>query len=94
MNTSIAIKTQAALTKAEEVDKLISSIQSDLDEMKAVIEENIPSKVNTDWSNELLANWRKNYDNEVKEALAQMALSATNIRAAVKAAETFTQSVQ
>lgn len=93
MNTNISVRTEQALSRAEEVDNLISSISQDLATMKDVIDRTIPTKVNTDWANDLKSTWNRNYNESIKDALAQMQLSASNIRAAVSAARQFTQSV-
>ena len=51
--------------------------------LDAAIKRNIPSGVQTSWSDEVRNNWETYYSADVPAAMADMKLSATNLRLAV-----------
>ncbi len=83
---NLTIKPGAATDDAAQIQKIVSDIETSLDELNQKITGNIPSGVDTDWSEEVLNNWNTYYSADVPQALADMTLSATNLNNAVDAA--------
>lgn len=52
----------------------------------------IPSGIETEWSEKLKSDWDKYYTGDIPEAMENMKLSATNLRAAVDEAIKYSQS--
>lgn len=52
-------------------------------ELNEAIKRNIPEGIETDWSEQVRANWDNYYSTDIPEAMAEMKLSAVNLRLAV-----------
>ncbi len=83
---NLTIKPGAATDDAAQIKSIVSDIETKLDELNQKITKNIPSGVDTDWSEEVLNNWNGYYTADIPQALADMTLSATNLNNAVDAA--------
>ena len=83
---NLTIKPGAATDDAAQIKNIVSDIETKLDELNQKITKNIPSGVDTDWSEEVLNNWNAYYTADIPQALADMTLSATNLNNAVDAA--------
>ena len=88
---TITLSPDAATEDAKQIDSIVEAIESDMDELNRAIHSVIPERVNTDWSNEVLGDWSKYSSNKIPETLAEMKLSAANLRAAVDEALKYTQ---
>ena len=83
---NLTINPGAATEDAAQIDSIVSEIERCMEVLDAAIKRNIPDGIETAWSDEVKSNWEKYYSNEVPEAMAEMKLSATNLRMAVDAA--------
>lgn len=82
---NITIKPGAATDDATQIDQIVSQIQSDMETLDAAMKRNIPDGIQTTWSETVLNNWQSYYNADVPSAMADMKLSATNLRLAVEA---------
>lgn len=80
---NITINPGAATDDAAQIDTIISTIESSLETLDGAIKRNIPSGVQTTWSEDVRNNWETYYSADVPAAMADMKLSATNLRMAV-----------
>ena len=80
---NITITPGAATQDAAEIDSIVSSIESSMEVLDAAIKRNIPSGIETTWSDEVKNNWETYYSADVPEAMEEMKQSATNLRVAV-----------
>ncbi len=80
---NITITPGAATQDAAEIDSIVSSIESSMEVLDAAIKRNIPSGIETTWSDEVKNNWETYYSSDVPEAMEEMKQSATNLRMAV-----------
>lgn len=80
---NITITPGAATQDAAEIDSIVSSIESSMEVLDAAIKRNIPSGIETTWSDEVKNNWETYYSADVPEAMEEMKQSATNLRMAV-----------
>lgn len=88
---NITINPGAATDDAAQIDSIISSISSSMETLDAAIKRNIPSGVQTTWSDEVRNNWETYYNADIPEAMAEMTMSATNLRLAVDQALKYSQ---
>ena len=80
---NITITPGAATQDAAEIDSIVSSIESSMEVLDAAIKRNIPSGIETTWSDEVKNKWETYYSSDVPEAMEEMKQSATNLRMAV-----------
>ena len=80
---NLTINPGAATDDAAQIDSIVSQIKSDMETLDAAIKRNIPDGVDTTWSNTVRENWESYYNADVPAAMADMELSATNLRLAV-----------
>ena len=80
---NITITPGAATQDAAEIDSIVSSIESSMEVLDAAIKRNIPSGIETTWSDEVKNNWETYYSADVPEAMEERKQSATNLRMAV-----------
>jgi len=85
----LTIKPGAALEDAQQINSIVENIQRDMDELEKTIKSIIPERVRLDWADRLRANWEKYYTNEVPAAIADMKLSAYNLKKAVDDSVTY-----
>lgn len=82
----ITIRPGAALEDATQIDSIINQIRDDMKVLNDVINEVIPEKITTTWSDELSRNWHQYYGGDVETAMEGMSTSAANLRKAVEKA--------
>ena len=80
---NITINPGAATDDASQIDKIVNDIERDLETLDGAIKGNIPNGVQTTWSEEVRNNWETYYSADIPAAMADMKLSATNLRMAV-----------
>lgn len=80
---NITISPSAATDDASQIDNIVSQMEQNLATLDAAIKRNIPDGVQTTWSDEVRNNWETYYSADVPAAMADMKLSATNLRMAV-----------
>lgn len=80
---NITINPGAATEDAAQIDSIIENIDSAMKELDAAIKRNIPNGIETEWSDQVRNNWDGYYSADIPEAMAEMKLSATNLRLAV-----------
>lgn len=80
---NITINPGAATDDASQIDSIVSSIEASLEVLDGAIKRNIPNGVQTTWSEEVRNNWETYYSADVPAAMADMKLSAANLRMAV-----------
>ena len=83
---NITINPGAATEDAAQIDSIIEKIDAAMKELDAAINRNIPEGIETEWSEQVKSNWDEYYSADIPEAMAEMKLSATNLRLAVDAA--------
>lgn len=77
---TVSIKTDNALSDAQEIVSIIKNIEESLETLNNNINKNIPDVLRTDWADELKSNWTKYYSNDIPETMSQMNQSAINIQ--------------
>lgn len=87
----LTINTEAALEDAAQIDSIVNDIAKNMSELNKVITDNIPDRIDTEWSRIVRDNWENYYNKDVDEAMADMKLSATNLRLAVDEAIKYSQ---
>lgn len=84
---NVTIKPGAATDDATQIDTIVATIEDHLSTLNDVITKAIPGTpdygVETTWSDEVRNNWSTYYTADVPAAMADMKLSATNLRKAV-----------
>lgn len=80
---NITITPGAATDDATQIDNIVAQMESNLELLNAAIKRNIPDGIQTTWSDEVRNNWETYYSADVPAAMADMKLSATNLRMAV-----------
>lgn len=80
---NITITPGAATDDATQIDNIVTNMEGNLETLDAAIKRNIPDGVQTTWSDEVRNNWETYYSADVPAAMADMKLSATNLRMAV-----------
>lgn len=88
---NLTINPGAATDDAAQIDSIVSQIQQDMETLNAAINRNIPSSVETTWSDTVKNNWTQYYGGDVPAAMEDMKLSAANLRLAVDQALKFDQ---
>lgn len=88
---NITIKPGAATDDAAQIDSIIKQIEQDMQTLDAAIKKNIPDGVQTNWSETVRSNWEQYYSADIPDAMAQMSMSASNLRLAVEKALTYSQ---
>lgn len=83
---NITIIPGAATEDATQIDRIVAEMSDDMETLDGAIKKNIPSGVETNWSDEVRTNWEKYYANDVPETMKAMKDSAVNLRNAVDAA--------
>ena len=84
---NLTIKPGAATQDAIQIDKIVETIASDMEELNRVFNDEIGTeKLITTWSSELYDNWKNYYDSRIPDAMEEMKASATNLRLAVQEA--------
>lgn len=80
---NITITPGAATDDATQIDQIVANMETNLEALDAAIKRNIPDGIQTTWSDEVRNNWETYYSADVPAAMADMKLSATNLRMAV-----------
>lgn len=88
---NLTINPGAATDDAAQIDQIVSQIQQDMETLNGAINRNIPSGVQTTWSETVRDNWQQYYSADVPAAMEDMKLSAANLRLAVDQALKFDQ---
>lgn len=83
---NITINTGAATEDALQIDKLVDDMAAEMEELDRAIKNTIPAGIETAWSDTLRSNWESYYKADVPAAMADMKLSASNLRAAISQA--------
>lgn len=88
---NITITPGAATEDATQIDSIVSTMQSDMEELDRAIKSTIPEGIQTTWSETVRENWEQYYSSDVPAAMEEMKLSATNLRLAVDQALKYDQ---
>ena len=80
---NLTILPEAALDDAKSIDSIVQEISNSLEILDKAIKNNIPEHLETEWSVKLLENWNEYYSGNIKNAMAAMNLSASNLKSAV-----------
>ena len=88
---NITINPGAATDDAAQIDSIVTTMEEDMQTLDSAIKRNIPDGVQTTWSDEVRTNWEGYYGADVPQAMADMKLSATNLRLAVEQALAYDQ---
>lgn len=88
---NLTINPGAATEDAAQIDSIVNDIESAMETLDAAIKRNIPNGIETTWSDQVRNNWESYYGNDVPTAMADMKLSATNLRLAVDEALKYSQ---
>ncbi len=81
---NVTLKPGAATDDAAQIDSIVKNIKEHLSTLDSAIKDNIPSGVQTTWSDEVRNNWETYYSADIPAAMAEMELSAKNLRMAVE----------
>lgn len=88
---NITINPGAATDDAAQIDSLIQTIEESMETLDSAIKNTIPSGIQTTWSETVRENWENYYTSDVPSAMADMKLSATNLRLAIEQALKYDQ---
>ena len=88
---TITIRPGAATEDAAQIDKIISDIEEDMENLNSIIQQTIPNDIETAWSETVKSNWDKYYKSDIPETMAEMKMSATNLRTAIHEALKYSQ---
>lgn len=80
---NITINPGAATDDAAQIDSIVTTMEENLETLNGAITRNIPNGVQTSWSETVRENWSTYYGADIPAAMADMKLSATNLRMAV-----------
>lgn len=80
---NITINPGAATDDAAQIDSIVATMEENLETLNGAITRNIPNGVQTSWSETVRENWSTYYGADIPAAMADMKLSATNLRMAV-----------
>ncbi len=83
---NLTIVPGAATEDVKQIEEIIRTIDESMKKLDATISKLIPSGVETDWSIELKERWERFYNESIKDGMAAMQLSASNLQRAVDAA--------
>ena len=89
MTDGLIVKSDKAKEGAKNILDIVEAIRRTMDELDNAVKNNIPNKVETQWSDTLRSNWQNYYTGDIPEVMAGMRTSATNIQTAVRAAEAY-----
>lgn len=89
--STLQIKPGAATEDASQIMEIVESMVKSMEDLNNAITTNIPSKVDTSWSNTLLDHWKKYYSSDIPETMEQMKLSSKNLAMAVREAIKYSQ---
>ncbi len=88
---NITINPGAATDDAAQIDSIVSTMEENMQTLDAAIKSAIPEGIQTTWSDTVRTNWETYYGADVPAAMADMKLSATNLRLAVEQALAYDQ---
>ncbi len=88
---NVTINPGAATDDATQIDTIVQTMMDDMETLDGAIKRNIPDGVQTTWSDTVRANWEQYYASDVPQAMADMKLSASNLRLAVEKALAYDQ---
>ncbi len=88
---NITINPGAATDDAAQIDSIVSTTEENMQTLDAAIKSAIPEGIQTTWSDTVRTNWETYYGADVPAAMADMKLSATNLRLAVEQALAYDQ---
>lgn len=88
---NITINPGAATDDATQIDSIVSTMEENMQTLDAAIKSTIPEGIQTTWSDTVRSNWESYYGADVPAAMADMKLSATNLRLAVEQALAYDQ---
>lgn len=88
---NITINPGAATDDAAQIDSIVSTMEENMQTLDAAIKSAIPEGIQTTWSDTVRTNWETYYGADVPAAMADMKLSATNLRLAVEQALSYDQ---
>ncbi|MDO5393047.1 MAG: hypothetical protein Q4F33_00385 [Mycoplasmatota bacterium] len=80
---NLTINPGAATDDAAQIDSIVATMEDNLETLNGAITRNIPNGVQTSWSETVRENWSTYYGADIPAAMADMKLSATNLRMAV-----------
>ena len=88
---NVTLTPGAATDDAAQIDSIVSTIEECAETLDTAIKNNIPSGIETTWSETVRNNWEKYYGDDFTEAFEEMRASATNLRLAVEQALSYDQ---
>ena len=88
---NITINPGAATDDAAQIDSIVSTMEENMQTLDAAIKSAIPEGIQTTCSDTVRTNWETYYGADVPAAMADMKLSATNLRLAVEQALSYDQ---
>ncbi len=83
---NITITPGAATEDAVQIDTIVSDMEEEMETLNSAIKRTIPAGIQTTWSEEVESNWNQYYTADIPEAMAEMKLSAENLRKAIEEA--------
>ena len=70
----------SALQDADEIQRVTKNMKDSFDDLNTFMQKYATSQIRTDWMDQVYANWQKYQEGDIPETLADMNLSATNIK--------------
>lgn len=88
---NITVNTDEAYQGVKDIKDVVQSMKEQMEILDNEFKKQIPTGINTNWSNEVLDKWTKYYGADVPAAMEAMLQSATNLQMAVEAAEQYSK---
>lgn len=88
---NITITPGAATEDATQIDSIVNTMESCMQDLDRAIKSTIPEGIETTWSDTVRTNWESYYTADVPKAMEEMKQSAANLRTAVEEALKYDQ---
>ena len=70
----------SSVANADEIQRVTKNMKDSFDDLNTFMQKYATSQIRTDWMDQVYANWQKYQEGDIPETLADMNLSATNIK--------------
>lgn len=90
----LQIKPGAALDSAKEIEEIVAKIEEAMETLNSIMNNNMGpvgsgKEISTNWAEEVISNWKNYYTSDIPEIMAEITVSATNLKLAVETAQAY-----
>lgn len=82
-NQVIEVKTDAALSDAQEIKQIVKDLQNKTQELNDIMNSIVNSQLSLDWADDTLAAWNARSMEEIEQSFASMNAGAASIEDAI-----------